>query len=137
MDCELQMSIYNCKKTKQASQSTYALKVLKFHGLSLDSLDAVCSATLVARLLYASPCWCGAASAVDRARLQSALYRASRWGLCLRRPPSIIDLCGQADHTLFVTFLSDSSQVLRPLLPSPKMHSHNLRKRAHTFHVPL
>ena len=62
----------------QAAQSTYAHKVLKFHGLSLKSLDAVYRATLVARLLYASPCWWDAVSAADRARLQSVPDRAAR-----------------------------------------------------------
>ena len=36
------------------AQSAYALKVLKFHGLSMECLDAVCMGTLVARVLYAS-----------------------------------------------------------------------------------
>ena len=43
----------------QSSQSMYALRVLRLHGLFANPLWEVTRATLVARLLYASPAWWG------------------------------------------------------------------------------
>ena len=111
LDRHLLFTPHVTRTLAQTVQSTYPLKVLKSHGLPMKALDAVYRATLIARLLYTSPCWWGAVSAADRARLQSALNRVARWGLCHRHPSLIVDFCRQADHALF------SAILLRPLLP--------------------
>src|SRR6218665_2514202 len=51
--------------------SLHALRVLRWHGLSAEALSAVTEATIISRLLYASPAWWGLTSAEDRARLES------------------------------------------------------------------
>ena len=56
LDHHLLFTPHVTKTLAQGAQSAYALKVLKFHGLSMESLDTVCMATLVARVLHASPC---------------------------------------------------------------------------------
>jgi len=90
----------------------YALKVLASLGLAEMSLDVVCRATLVARMRYASPCWWGAISAAEQMQLQGTLNRAARWRLCVRPPPSLLDLCGTADRGFFSDVLSDPSHLL-------------------------
>ena len=44
---------------RQATQSMYALRVLRSHGLTGKSMWDVTRATTLARLLYASPAWWG------------------------------------------------------------------------------
>jgi len=82
------------------------------------------------------PCWWGAISAFDRTRLQDTLNRAARWRLCVWPPHSLIDLCEAADWRdcgLFSDILSDPSNLFRPILPPPKPHTLNLRKRSHSL----
>jgi len=69
LDRHLLFTHHVTKIVAQASQSMYALKVLESLGLAKMSLDVVCRATLVDRMLYASPCWWGAILAADRTRL--------------------------------------------------------------------
>src|SRR5258708_989024 len=129
LDRHLLFSAHVTKTLAQAAQSRYALKALRSSGLSLLSLDRVCRATMVARILYASPCWWGAIYGADRDRLQAAINRAARWCLCLKPPTSVSELCTRADRTLFKAVLENRDHVLRPLLPPPKPRIYNLRKR--------
>jgi len=124
------------KTLAQAAQSTHALQVLKTSGLPIRSLNMVCRATMVARLTYASPSWSGNLAVADQGRIQAALNRAARWGLCSRDPLSFEDLCVQSDSTLFTSILSNPHHVLHPLLPPPKTHRYNLRNRHHPYPVP-
>ena len=76
LDNHLLFAPHVTKTLAQASQSIHALKVLKTSGLPIRSLTSVCQATLVARLLYAAPCWWGSISEADKLRLQATLRRA-------------------------------------------------------------
>jgi len=49
----------------------YALRVLRSHGLSEQSLKDVFQATVVGKLLYCAPAWSGFCSAADCTRLNS------------------------------------------------------------------
>src|SRR6218665_3403357 len=60
------------------SQSMYALRVLKAHGLPAAALHTVTRATTIARLLYASPAWWGLITEKDRARLDKLYMRIKR-----------------------------------------------------------
>src|SRR6266496_6458362 len=111
----------------------HALKVLKTSGLPMRSLSTVCRATLVARLLYASPCWWGDISEADKHRLQATLRRVVAWGLCSGPPLDFASLCAQADVTLVQSVLGDQHHVLRPLLPPTRQHTYNLRARGHSL----
>jgi len=50
--------------------SLQALRVLRAHGLSPETLSTIARATTVSRLLYASPAWWGFTSAEDRSKLE-------------------------------------------------------------------
>ena len=65
----------------KAGQGMYALKILKSNGLADRVLNTVSQATLLSPMTYASVAWWGFANSEDRARLQSSLNRAHRWGL--------------------------------------------------------
>src|SRR6218665_3891594 len=51
------------------SRSLYAVRILKAHGLPTSSLHEVTRATVLARLLYATPAWRGFATAQDCSRI--------------------------------------------------------------------
>jgi len=120
----------------KASQTLYALKTLKHHGLPLPSLSVTCKLTLLPRLTYESPCWWGSIDVDSRLRLQGVANRASRWGLC-DQTLDINSICCRSDTTLFQVVSSNPHHVLYPLLPSLKTHPHDLRQRPHNFTIPI
>jgi len=54
----------------KASQTLYALNVLKAYGLSPGLLTQVCAATMVSNLTYAAPSWHGSITNESLQRLQ-------------------------------------------------------------------
>jgi len=55
----------------KCSQSLFALRTLRHHGLPPDALQAVYQAVVVNKLTYAAPAWYGFTTAADRRRLDS------------------------------------------------------------------
>ena len=66
--------------TTAAVQSTYALRVLRAHGLSGPNLWDVTRATAVAKLTYACSAWWGYVDSGGKARIQSVLNKLKRLG---------------------------------------------------------
>jgi hypothetical protein len=120
-----------------AGQNLYALKTLKSHGLPDAQLNNVCRATLIARILYASPAWFGFSSAADRIRLQAIISKAAKWGVWAKNGKTLYEMFSAADKSLFSKVLNDRYHVLHRLLPPIKSHEHNLRKRVHNRMLPL
>ena len=52
------------------SRSLYALRILKAHGLQSQAIHKVTEATLMSRLLYASPAWWGLTTTKDKLNLE-------------------------------------------------------------------
>src|SRR6218665_256834 len=65
------------------SRSLYAVRILKAHGLPTSSLHEVTRATVLARLLYAAPAWCGFATAQDCSRIDRFINRTVNLGYLL------------------------------------------------------
>ena len=59
MQNNLSMKAHIADVCQSASQSLYALKLLKSHGLDKQTIFTVCRATVLSRLTYASPAWWG------------------------------------------------------------------------------
>ena len=122
---------------QKSNQCLYALKILKSKGLAGRSLNTVCKSTLLSSLAYASPSWWGFASAEDRARLESVIKKAMRWGCAGDDPlPTLQDICSKADANLFQNVLNNSRHVLHQLLPPEKSHNYSLRVRPHNRVLP-
>ena len=136
LDSNLSFKAHVAKTVTVASQSLYALRMLKSHGLQDIELGAVCQATLVSRLTYASPAWWGSTSAEDQSRLQAVSNRALRWGLSGGVKFDISDLCLRADTHLFQHILHNPLHALHPLLPPIHSTSFHLRKRSHNRTIP-
>ena len=67
---------------RQAAQSMYALRVLRSHGLTGESLWDVTRATTLARMLYASPAWWGYIDMGHKVRLHNFLLNCGGWDFC-------------------------------------------------------
>jgi hypothetical protein len=137
VDDKLNFSLHVQNVVAVASQSLYALKVLRTHGLQGSALHEVSRSTFLSRVTYALPAWWGFISSQGREQLQAVINRAMRWGLTggISLPDASL-LAKQADRALFQSVTSDPDHVLYQLLPPTKTHDHNLRKRVHVFSLP-
>ena len=118
----------------KCAQSLHALKLLRCHGVSDDSLRLVYKAIVLSKLLYASPAWWGFTSAADKQRLEATIRRAVRLGLYTTddlMPTQIAE--DMDDNNLFANILNNSCHLLYSLLPNNTEHTHNLRPRRHSL----
>ena len=58
----------------KCAQSLHALKLLRCHGMSDDSLRLVYKAVVLSKLLYASPAWCGVLPVRPTSNVSKQLY---------------------------------------------------------------
>ena len=66
----------------RCGQTLYALKVLRTHGMSDDSLiREIYEAVVLAKLMYASRAWWGFTAASDRQQIDAFVRRGVRFGL--------------------------------------------------------
>jgi len=134
---DLRASNHDDSVIASCSQSMYALRVLKAHGLPAAALHTVTRATTIARLLYASPAWWGLTTDKDRDRLDKLYTRIKRMDCLPDNAPTLPSLVGQADERLFRSIELNSSHVLRDLLPPKAKRPYKLRPRAHDYVLPL
>jgi hypothetical protein len=125
-----------CRTVSQSSQSLYALRVLRAHGLEGAALWDVTRATLVSKMLYASPVWWGSITAAAKQRLQSLLSKLQRIGFLPQQFSTFAELCEQADRSLFSSIIANSAHVLASLLPPIHHTGYDLRKRSHDHIIP-
>jgi len=73
----------------RCGQTLYALKVLRTHGMSDDSLiREIYEAVVLAKLMYASRAWWGFTAASDRQQIDAFVRRGVRFGLYNAGDPS-------------------------------------------------
>ena len=121
----------------RCSQTSYALRILRAHGLSGTALWNVTRSTLISKLLYASPVWFGYLDRESRDRCQSLLNRLKRWGFLGKDFDNFITLCENADDVLFSALLLNENHVLHQLLPPVKPTQCNLRNSPHNYTLPI
>ena len=118
------------------SQSLFALRTIKNHGLPLPSVQAVFRATLISKLLYASPAWWGFTSTGIRDMIEGFLRRSRKLQYCDQSSPDAAALVSRADTILFKSVTCNPAHILHQLLPPTRNLSYNLRTRSHNFHLP-
>ena len=117
--------------TTTAVQSTYALRVLRAHGLNGPDLWGVTRATAVAKFRYACSAWWGyLVSSGGKARIQSVLNKFWRLGL-LMEDISFVQICEEQYSNLFIQILRNEKHVLHQLLPPVRNVPYSLRPKAH------
>ncbi len=135
LDHSLRMERHTLEVISKCSQSLYALRTLRAHGMNQAELNAVFKATVIPKLLYAAPAWWGFATQADRARMETYVRKSVKFGYYLPDHPTVEDLVSKADNALFRR-VTAGSHVLNSLLPEVKSHRHNLRVRVHNFVLP-
>ena len=118
------------------SQSLFALKTLRAHGMPYSIICDVYRATTMAKIIYGSPAWWGFTSAADRQRLEAFVAKSKKMKLYGDNDPTISELCEKQDDALFRKIVSNPAHVLHYLLPPPTAHDHNLRPRRHNRTLP-
>ena len=78
LQSNLHMTTHVNNIVTKAGQAMYALKQVKYHGLSDKILDTVTRSTLINPMTYASPAWIGFANSEDLSRLQASINTAYR-----------------------------------------------------------
>jgi len=116
-----------------STQSLYALRVLRHHGMTEIGLHAVFRAVVVSRLTFASPAWREFITATDRQRVDAFLSCSKRCGFCPCDLPDFDLLLEEADDQLFGRILNNPHHTLHQLLPpqSTASQMYNLRRRTH------
>jgi len=99
------------------SQSLFALRTLRQHGLPDDALHEVFQAVVINKLTHTSPAWWGFASADDRNRLETFLRKCTKLGYRAKHSTTFASICDDADCKLFTRFTGNTQHLLYPLLP--------------------
>src|SRR6218665_2969989 len=133
LDSRLSMGDHITKILNTCSSSTYALRVLRSHGLQPNELHLFARATTIASILYASPAWYGFANEGDGKRLERLISRMRRCGYLPRHFPCIAALVGEADRKLFRSTSHNPTHVLRHHFIDKPESGHTPRTREHNF----
>ena len=118
------------------SQSLFAFRVMRQHGMSQQSLQLVFKASILSKLIYAVPAFRGFLSVVNLTRMQSFLNRAIKFGYYPPGDPDICDIISHFEHKLFNRIALNSNHVLHYMLPDLKHAFHNLRPTTHRYNLP-
>jgi len=121
------------------SQTLYALRVLRAHGMCDSALQTIFRSVVVAKLLYACSAWWDFVNATDRQRVNAFLRRSIRCGYCPPDLPPFEELCQEADQQLFDAILTNSNHLLHRLLPplTEASQNYSLRTRAYNRQLTL
>jgi len=104
---------------------------MKQHGLVDQALFLVFKATVLSKLLYASPAWIGFLSKSTLDMYEAFLRRAVRFGYYSRNEPNVTALIASAEAKLFNKVVGNDGHVLHSLLPPKKNIPYSLRSRNH------
>ena len=118
------------KQLDSCNKSLFALKTMKSHGLPQSSLKNIFSATVLSKLLYASPAWQGFLSVTLRTRCDSFLKRSHRFGYFdySSDDNNFQTLLDKLDNKLFQSIELNSKHVLHSVLPRKKNVTYSLRR---------
>lgn len=96
---------------KPSYASIFALKTLKNHGASIDSLQLITRATIIARTKHASPAWWGLADKRDKSCLEPLLNSLTRSGYVHPNSTSTVELANEAETSLFKAVLCNEKKT--------------------------
>ena len=129
----------NLQRINEASKNPKRLwTTIKFllHGLNGPALWNVTQATLISKLIYASPSWFGFLDESSKTRCQGMIKKLIRTGYLGEGFASFAELCEHADDDWFRNMQTNNHHVLHQLLPPIKNSQHALRPRVHPYQIP-
>jgi len=118
------------------ARQSYALWILRAHGLSGDCLFDVVRSTTIGRMLYCSPVWWGFAGVQERETLEGIIRRLVHQGYLPHSSPTFKTLCDKAEASLCSHILRNPCHVLHKLLPPIKHSFYSMRPRPHNRELP-
>jgi len=105
--------------------------------MSDDSHQEIYKAVVLAKLMYASPAWCGFTAASDRQQIDAFIRRGGRFGLYNASDPTPSQLAEDADDIVLNRVLANEHHVLKPLLPDKRSHGYSLCPRRHNLSIAM
>ena len=137
VDNKLNMDAHVRETITACSQSLFALRTLRAHGLPDSQLITVFGATTLSKLLYGSTAWWGFASQTSKNMVEAFLRKSSKLGYYPAHGATASEVVAKADSTLFKSVCGNELHVLYKLLPPLKTHQYSLRLRPHNFCLPV
>jgi len=119
------------------SQSFFALRTMRQHGLHDDHLQHIFKQKVLAKLLYAVQAWWGFISKGAIHQMDAFLKRATRFGYYREDEPTMTEHIDKLDFNLFTSVITNPSHSLHKLLPPRKTTTYNLRSRGHSYILPV
>ena len=121
---------------KACSQSFFALRTMKQHGMPTKSLQLIFISKIISKLTYASPAWWGFLNESSKNQLEAVLRRAKKFGYYDENGVNLVEYINKLEITLFRSIVENDGHILRQLLPPHKQTAYNTRKRGHNFALP-
>ena len=131
------MAPHVAKICTRASQSIYALRLLRSHGLAGQRLFDVVSSTTLARLTYAMPAWIGYINEEQKGRINAVIKKLIRFQYLPPDQPLIEELSQKSDLRLFKSVISNPNHILNKFLPPIKTTKYSMRSRPHNRQLPM
>ena len=95
---QLSFKPYIDSLVSRCAQTFFALRVLRSNGLSGNAMWDVTQATLINKMLYASPFGGDSSMPSDKQRLQSVLNKAVKLGFLPKTQAPLSELCTFFQH---------------------------------------
>ena len=118
VDSKLTFSEHIDLTVTSCTQSLFAFRTMRQHGLSDLGLNIAFRSTIISKLLYAAPSYWGFLSSHNRDRIQAFLQRAIKFGYYSPSDPEFSTLITTTKQKLFMSILLNPVHVLHPLLPA-------------------
>ena len=118
------------------SQSLFALRLMRQHGMPDQTLKVIFKAKSIQKLLYASQAWWGFTSKSTFDQVEGFLRRAQKFGYYDKNEPDAKMMCQKADTCLFNQIVNNPMHSLFDLLPPLCSTNYSLRERPHNFDLP-
>jgi len=117
------------------SQSLFALRTLRQHGLPNGALHQVFQTIVINWLNYAFlACW-KFTSADNRNRLEAFVRRSVKLGYRANSSATFASICDDADNKHFLQISGNSQHLLHLLLFPEREQHYSLRDRNHNFQL--
>jgi len=122
---------------KFCSQSLSALRTLRHHSLSEDSLNLTYVSKVRSKLTYAAPAWWGFTSEATKSQPEASLRKAIKFNYYSAAQPCFSQIVKKLELGLFNKIEPNPHHCLHSLLPPLKPLKYDLRKSGHNYILPV
>ena len=127
LDDKLKFQEHINKVISNTSQCYFALRTLRYHGMSQENLCNIFKATIIPKMLYAIPSFWGFLSMANKLQLQAVLNRAIKLNYYKETDSNIEQIVNKMELDLYTKINENENHILHHLLPENKSYQYNLR----------